>query len=169
MNTNDSDIIAQPKPSAQPTYMTLGYLGLLPFALPLWVIVTASLSERGVHSAAILGLYAPYAFIAYSACILSFLAGSLWRDHIGSQGVGSVLLVSNLLALMAWVCLMVTQVSQLLTLLAIAVLMSGFLTLLWAEQATIAADHNYTIMRFKLTALVVAMHMILLACLLGDF
>ncbi|MDE0841604.1 MAG: DUF3429 domain-containing protein, partial [Porticoccaceae bacterium] len=89
--------------------------------------------------------------------------------HIGSQGVGSVLLVSNLLALMAWVCLMVTQVSQLLTLLAIAVLMSGFLTLLWAEQATIAADHNYTIMRFRLTALVVAMHMILLACLLGDF
>jgi hypothetical protein len=60
------------------------------------------------------------------------------------------------------------QVSQMLTLLAIAVLMSGYLMLLWVERMVPEADDRYTSMRVRLTAWVVAMHLALLFCLLGD-
>ena len=160
--------VEQIKRTQRPIYIALGYLGLLPFAISLGVILAATVSGPGVHSAALFGLYAPYVFIAYSACILSFLSGAVWRDHAAEQGVASLLIISNVLAILAWLCLLAIQVSQMLMLLAIAVLMSGYLILLWAERMEPVVDDRYTAMRVKLTAWVVAMHLVLLVCLLGD-
>ncbi len=53
----------------------LGFLGLVPFMLPSYLMANAALFGSGLQSAAIFGLYAPYVFIAYSAIILSFLGG----------------------------------------------------------------------------------------------
>ena len=64
----------------------LGYLGLIPFLIPLWQMIEAVNIGVGVHSASVFGLYAPYIFISYSAIILSFLAGILWsKGKIDSQ------------------------------------------------------------------------------------
>ena len=158
----------QRKRKQRPTFIALGYFGWLPFAISLGVILAAVVSDPGVHSAALFGLYAPYVFIAYSACILSFLSGAVWRDHTAEQGMANLLVISNVLAVLAWLCLLAIQVSQMLTLLAIAVLMSGYLMLLWVERMVPEADDRYTAMRVRLTAWVVAMHLALLFCLLGD-
>lgn len=160
--------VEQQNPAQRPIYIALGYAGLLPFALSLGVILAAAVSGPGVHSAALFGLYAPYVFIAYSACILSFLSGAVWRDNTAEHGAASLLIISNVLAVLAWLCLLAIQVSQMLTLLAIAVLMSGYLMLLWAERMVPEVDDRYTAMRVKLTAWVVAMHLLILVCLAGD-
>ena len=166
---NQQDVaVEQQKRAKRPAYIALGYCGLLPFALSVGVVLAAAVSGPGVHSAALFGLYAPYVFIAYSACILSFLSGAMWRDHTAEHGAASLLIISNVLAVLAWLCLLAIQVSQMLTLLAIAVLMSGYLMLLWAERMVPEVDDRYTAMRIKLTAWVVVMHLMLLVCLLGD-
>ena len=167
LNQKDATV-EQRKRTQPPTFIALGYLGLLPFAISLGVILAAAVSGPGVHSAALLGLYAPYVFIAYSACILSFLSGAVWRDNTAEHGAASLLVISNVLAVLAWLCLLAIQVSQMLTLLAIAVLMSGYLMLLWAERMVPEVDDRYTAMRVKLTAWVVAMHLLVLVCLAGD-
>lgn len=147
----------------------LGYLGLVPFAVALAVVIDAALSPRGVHSAAIFGLYAPFVFATYSACILSFLAGVLWRDHSGSTaGAPSMLVISNLITLLAWGCLLAVHVSQYAALFALIVLIAGFATLLRVEQITTVKPPMYARMRVRLTTLVCAMHIILFVCLMGD-
>ena len=87
--------VEQQTPAQRPIYIALGYAGLLPFALSLGVILAAAVSGPGVHSAALFGLYAPYVFIAYSACILSFLSGAVWRDNTAEHGAASLLIISN--------------------------------------------------------------------------
>ena len=57
----------------------LGDLGSLPFILLAGIMADAHFNGPGLHSASVLGLYAPYIFIAYSAVILSFLSGALWE------------------------------------------------------------------------------------------
>ena len=96
------------------------------------------------------------------------MPGALWRDNTAERSAASLLIISNVLAVLAWLCLLAIQVSQMLTLLAIAVLMSAYLMLLWAERMVPEIDERYTAMRVKLTAWVVVTHLVLLTCLLGD-
>ena len=56
----------------------LGYAGLVPFLVPVYLMGQAFVSATGLQSAAVFRLYAPYVFIAYSAVILSFLSGTVW-------------------------------------------------------------------------------------------
>ena len=48
----------------------LGYLGLIPFLVPLVEMTDALASGFAVHSASLFGFYSPYVFIAYSAIFL---------------------------------------------------------------------------------------------------
>ena len=124
----------------------LGDLGSLPFILLAGVMADAHFNGPGLHSASVLGLYAPYIFIAYSAVILSFLSGALWererqrsRQAEPNRLATVTILFSNFIALSAWACLLLIYVAPIMTVFAICLLLAGFLSLLWVERMTGAA------------------------------
>lgn len=122
----------------------LGYLGLLPFITSLY------LSTETVF----LGISPKQAFIAYSAIILSFIAGTIWRKdtqiYHDKQHV-----ISNVFSLLAFVSLMVYHN------IALIILAISFMLLFLYEKSL--GKHNkllteYISMRFWLTLIVVLLH-----------
>ena len=140
----------------------LGYAGLLPFLVPLYLMVQGFSSDAGLQSASLLGLYAPYVFIAYSAVILSFLSGTLWtyaRPHSGILAAGAILF-SNLVALAAWLSLLLIYLTPIMTLFALCLLMAAYLGLLLIERLlNVPQESGYWRMRVQLTILVAAAHL----------
>ena len=100
MSTSEACLHPQShSPKFERTYSLLGFMGLLPFALSTMLVVFSLVDTGNANSSTFLGFYVPYVFITYSACILCFLAGTLWRGQFDSGQDGSkLLLVSNLLA-----------------------------------------------------------------------
>jgi hypothetical protein len=160
----------------------LGDLGSLPFILLAGLMANAHFSGPGFDSAAVLGLYAPYVFIAYSAVILSFLSGALWERERESERERSrlaepnrlasvTILFSNFIALSAWACLLLIYVAPIMTIFAVCLLMAGFLSLLWVERLTGAAEligSSYWSMRLRITILVLVLHALVAALMLGE-
>jgi len=158
----------------------LGDLGSLPFILLAGVMADAHFNGPGLHSASVLGLYAPYIFIAYSAVILSFLSGALWERERERQRsrldepnrlATVTILFSNFIALSAWACLLLIYVAPIMTVFAICLLLAGFLSLLWVERLTGAAalfSSSYWSMRLRITILVVLLHGLVAALMLGE-
>ena len=162
----------------------LGDLGSLPFILLAGVMADAHFNGPGLHSASVLGLYAPYIFIAYSAVILSFLSGALWererereresqpsRQDEPNRLATVIILFSNFIALSAWACLLLIYVAPIMTVFAICLLLAGFLSLLWVERLTGAAalfSSSYWSMRLRITILVVLLHGLVAALMLGE-
>ena len=126
-------------------WQLLGYLGLLPFIAFLYLSVN---SENP-------NITAQQAFVAYSAIIVSFIAGTLWRkdDHHISQQI-----TSNTLSLMAFSSLLIAPD------LALIILVFSFLFLFIYEQKSAkntqqnTLNANYMRMRFWLTLIVVSLH-----------
>jgi len=158
----------------------LGDLGSLPFILLAGIMADAHFNGPGLHSASVLGLYAPYVFIAYSAVILSFLSGALWERERERQRsrldepnrlATVTILFSNFIALSAWACLLLIYVAPIMTIFAICLLLAGFLSLLWVERLTGAAalfSSSYWSMRLRITILVVLLHGLVAALMLGE-
>ncbi len=170
----------QTQPQQYQLTSLLGDLGCVPFVLLTAVMVGAWVNGQGLHSASLFGLYAPYVFIAYSAVILSFLSGALWeRSRLSDQArpPAAAILFSNLVALNAWASLLLIYLAPFMTLFAVALLMAGFLSLLWVERMAFAGtsqitqitqnsqitQSSYWSMRLRITALVVIMHAVVLA------
>lgn len=141
---------------------TLGYAGTVPFLLPVYLMGQAFLSSKGLQSAALFGLYAPYVFIAYSAVILSFLSGTVWAyarsvDAVVSYGA---ILFSNLVALSAWLSMLLIYIAPIMTLFALCLLMAGYLGLLLIERLLeVPENAGYWHMRIQLTAVVALAHL----------
>lgn len=128
-----------------PSWRLLGYLGLIPFI----VLFIMNLFEVNI-----LGTDAKKCFTYYSAIILSFLAGTLWRPTTDSS-TSKQNIISNLFSLLAFFSLVI-QHNIALILLAI-----GYLWLYGYERTYIQLDNNltpYYQMRLKLTLLVFSMH-----------
>ena len=129
------------------TKQYLGYLGLAPFALTLALDYT---------DAQLFTQPPAQIFIFYSAIILSFVSGTLWRQQSSNLNTKRQLL-SNLFSLLAFASLLCSQQ------IAIIVLATSYLTLLCCEYLfdRNAPDcRDYLIMRFHLTALVILIHII---------
>ena len=150
---------------------TLGYAGLLPFMVPLYLMVLAFTSAAGLQSASLFGLYAPYVFIAYSAVILSFLSGTLWaygRPQAGVLAAGAILF-SNLVALAAWVSLLLIYLTPIMTLFALCLLTAAYLGLLLIERLLeVPQETGYWRMRIQLTALVAAAHLAVISMTVAE-
>jgi hypothetical protein len=154
----------------------LGDLGSLPFILLAGLMANAHFNGPGLQSASVLGLYAPYVFIAYSAVILSFLSGVLWerereRSRLTEPNrlTSVTILFSNFIALSAWACLLLIYVAPIMTVFAVCLLLAGFLSLLWVERLTGAAElfsSSYWSMRLRITILVVLLHALVAALML---
>ena len=150
----------------------LGYVELIPFVVPVLLMLDGFWFGPGLQSAALFGLYGPYIFIAYSAVILSFMSGTLWASWQTVEN-GSlaklIVLMSNLLALSAWCALLLIYVAPIMTIFAVTLLMLGFISLLWAERLANPVDEQYWRMRLSLTSLVTGLHLVVVALMLMEF
>ncbi|MGF1714728.1 DUF3429 domain-containing protein [Photobacterium chitinilyticum] len=137
----------------------LAYLGLLPFVISLVCIWTDK---------TLFGLSAQKVFIAYSAVILSFLAGILWGnaiDHIKHKLSRNALILSILFSLVAWGVLLHSPESYVASIL---VLLFGFVAVWFAEMKIRQIEkegkpEGYQPMRNRLTGLVALIHLVALA------
>ncbi|MEP4485090.1 MAG: DUF3429 domain-containing protein [Halioglobus sp.] len=125
----------------------LGYAGALPFAgFALGTLLAKdylqALSQQG--------------FVIYSLAILCFLAGTLWGSASSYSDTASMLrvLVSNGLVLFAALSVLTAQ-----ALLAAALLMLGYLALLWFERNSSDNPAWYVSLRTRLTLIVVLIHL----------
>lgn len=169
--------------STSGTARLLGYAGLIPFAVPLLLMLEGALSARGFQSAALFGLYAPYVFITYSSIILAFLCGALWGKMVSGEcpeSANGALVFSNLIALSAWSSTLLIHSVPVMSIFAVALLMSGFLAVLFCERECqqIAGrslhkpdspTEDYWKMRVQLTLLVAAMHLVVIYLMIGEF
>lgn len=167
-------IIARPQTERSQLTVWLGYLGLIPFLVPLWQMIKAVHVGVGVHGASLFGLYAPYIFITYSAIILSFLGGALWAKGRFDQEQKiskSAIVFSNVMALSAWASLILINYSSMLTMFAVTLLLSGFGGLLLAERSLEIDDQDQTYwrMRLVLTMIVITAHSLVLVFLIREF
>ena len=139
----------------------LGYLGLVPFLTGSWLIVT----ER-----ALLNLNTSFIFASYSAIILTFLGGTLWGRCLvlaNSLRRNLLLLVSNLLALLAWFSLLGSDQALRLSLtsLVFGYLIAQIAETLFLSESESAMDWPYSKMRLLLTVLVVTTHVVVFVSL----
>jgi len=162
----------------------LGDLGLLPFILLAGLMTYGHFTGPGVHTTVLFSLAADNGFIAYSAVILSFLSGALWErsrlaeidGRAGLTGLTqAMLLLSNLVTLGAWVCLLLIQGGPIMRVYAMGLLVLGFLTLLWVERQTgglyaqrDAKGTGYWSMRLRITTSVVLLHALVAALMLAE-
>jgi hypothetical protein len=124
----------------------LGYLGLIPF------IVCLYLSSE----IAFFGIYTTQAFVAYSAIILSFVAGTIWqRDADVYQDKRHI--ISNIFSLIAFASLLVVHEVALI-LLALSFIFLFVYENSLSKKPKLPTD--YMNMRFWLTQIVVLLHVI---------
>mgnify|MGYP003662835591 FL=1 len=129
------------------TKQYLGYLGLAPFGLTL--IFEKTTTE-------ILTISANQVFIFYSAIILSFIAGTLWRKQNDTLSI-KLQLASNLFSLLAFFALLMPEN------LALIILAVSYVVVLIFEYAIEQIKHDnthYLTMRLHLTTMVVLLHVI---------
>lgn len=165
------------------TIKVLGFAGLIPFLVPAVLMLEAALTPKGFESAALFGLYAPYVFITYSAIILSFLCGALWGKAVSGdcrQSANAMLIFSNLIALSAWSCTLFIYLAPIMSILAVAILLAGFLAVLFCEREfeLIKTQRNsdgdfretsYWKMRLQLTGFVSLLHLLVICLMIREF
>ena len=136
------------------TMLRLGYLGLIPFAFGLLLILL---------DAQFFSLGGEQLFVSYSVVILSFLSGVLWGraiDYPEQSLSRKALLLSNVFLLIAWAALLQGAGSTSLT---IIVLAAGYIAVWFSEYQLRPQPQNqlpegYMGMRGILTSSVVLMH-----------
>lgn len=134
------------------TSKILGYLGLVPFVFFLWAVEVTTHNIE--HPLAI--IEPQQGFLFYSAIILSFLAGTLWKKDASLDNSASQIL-SNIFCLIAFTCLFIPLIY------ALTLLSSAYLCLLWAEYLLCykqqpSFTRSYFSMRLRLTIIVIALH-----------
>ncbi len=135
-----------------PLAPALGLAGLIPF----WAPVLAGLLDLSV-----LGQSPVELFTAYSAVILAFLCGTLWAAAVlvMRDSARGLLIGSNVLALLAWVALLLNH-----TLASLLLLTLGFVLVLTKEHHVFEhMPKGYRHMRYGLSGAVVLAHFAMLA------
>lgn len=141
---------------------SLGYAGLIPFLAAAWAV----LGERTLFQ-----LSPALIFLTYSAIILSFLGGALWgKARELADGFLSVglLLLSNAIALAAWLMLLLGEAFIMFGLL---IALIGYATLCVAEwfsasEVLGAVGDSYLPFRLTLTSIVCFAHVIVIYAVL---
>ncbi len=124
------------------TKQYLGYLGLVPFTLPL-------IFEQVVEE--LFTTTAEQVFIFYSAIILSFVSGTLWRKSNDMLSI-KLQILSNIFCLLAFFALLIPSA------VAFVVLALTYSMLLLCEQhyfGYVAGHNDYLEMRKYLTIIVI--------------
>ena len=132
----------------QLTTQLLGFAGLAPFYLAL---IGVAFLEDYPRALSVQG------FVIYSLAILCFLSGALWGHarKLPDSDQHWHLMVSNGLVIFAVASVLTAQV-----VLAVLLLMLGYLALLWYERRTQEHRSWYPAMRVRLTLGVVFAHLL---------
>jgi hypothetical protein len=129
------------------TWQILGYLGLIPFLACLYPSTETM----------VLGIDTRQAFIAYSAVILSFIAGTIWNAqrqplHTRQQ------IVSNVFSLIAFMSLLIGGDIAIALLAVSYILLLVYENKLSKKRQPDSLTSDYITMRFWLTLSVVLLH-----------
>jgi hypothetical protein len=150
----------------------LGYAGLIPFGIPVCLMLDDLWFGSTIRSGIPWVVHAPDLFISYSAIILSFMCGTLWAgwQTIGNNRLakGAVLL-SNLLALSGWGALLLMLIASVPKVFCVILRMFGFISLLTAERRLGPAVMVYWRMRLSLTTIVLILHLIMITLVIMEF
>ena len=138
----------------------LGFAGLIPFFVPLGLLI----SQRW------LDVYIPahlpaFLFLSYSAIILSFMSGTLWArwQTIKHKPTGlRAVVMSNVLALIAWLALLVGFFVPQVLVVCLGVLALGYASLLLVERSLGVSEQRYWRMRLSLTTIVMVLHVLMI-------
>ena len=150
----------------------LGYAGLIPFGIPVCLMLDDLWFGSTIRSGIPWVVHAPDLFISYSAIILSFMCGTLWAgwQTIGNNRLAKrAVLLSNLLALSAWGALLLMLIASVPKVFCVILLMFGFISLLTAERMLGTAVMDYWRMRLSLTAIVLILHLIMITLVIMEF
>lgn len=131
-------------------WQTLGYAGLLPF----FIATFAHFQQSDLF-----GLSAAQVFIAYSACILSFMSGAVWGrtlSLVDNSKTHFMRIHSNVFALAAFFALLYQQ--QGISLLILTLGYSLILLLEINHFSSQQSPRGYHNMRVRLTLTVIALH-----------
>jgi hypothetical protein len=154
----------------------LGYAGLLPFIMSAGLLLV----ERWFGFSLLLvypwgplpAFLVAYFFTTYSAIILSFMSGTLWANGQGLKSHNAALgaiLMSNILALLAWFALLLGIVLPQMLVICLLVLMFGYVSLLWVERShnevKSEIESAYWLMRLRLSFVVLALHLLMIILL----
>jgi hypothetical protein len=133
----------------------LGSAGLIPFL---------GASYLHIQGADLAGLSGQTIFLSYSAIILSFMAGALWGqalEHSKQVSPLAIPILTNVVALTAWVSLLLPYVS-----ISVVLLLVGFGMIYWTEQrwrlAAALVGGYYQTLRLVLTLSVCSLHLVML-------
>jgi len=143
----------------------LGYAGLIPFVIPVWLLLDQLWFGLELQGAVPFGIYAPYIFISYSAVILSFMSGTLWASWqmVDNKNLAKfAVLISNLFALNAWCALLLIYIAPIMAAYSVTFLMFGFISLLWVEHLIGGLEKVYWRMRLSLTGIVIILHLVMI-------
>lgn len=129
------------------TYQLLGYAGLIPFIIFLWLII---------YPPIMFTINAVQAFTLYSIVIFSFIAGSLWRKEPLIENKKPQI-ISNILCLYAFGCFFLPINISLVC------LCIGYIILFTSEYYLSTPKENsntddYLSMRLRLTIIVTSAH-----------
>jgi len=126
-NNTDITLIHQPIRLAK----LLTYLGALPFLFAAFLSLSSyiSLPEILGRDIAYAGFKAKALMHSYGVVILSFLAGIQWGICLYNNNKTKLLLISNVLAIMAWLSLM-----SFASKFALSILLLGFIIALLADR-----------------------------------
>ncbi|MFI2810204.1 MULTISPECIES: DUF3429 domain-containing protein [Microbulbifer] len=155
--TQGSETITTPAPSTR-LFNMLAYAGVAPF------VIGILMELAGVE---VMGVGGLFLFVAYSACILSFLCGIWWGGALNRGAHPHRILLgilSNAVCLGAWVALLLFRSPM-----GLALLLFGFAFTRWAEarlNPNVPGLYAYFRTRSRVSYIVMGCHVVMLALLL---
>jgi hypothetical protein len=150
----------------------LGFAGLMPFVIPVCLMLNDIWFGVDVAGVSSWVAYAPYLFVTYGGVILSFMSGTLWAgwQTIDNNNLAKfAILMSNLLALAAWCALLLVYITPVAEIFCVILLMIGFMSLLWVERMIGGVEKAYWRLRLSLTSIVMVLHLVMITLLFMEF
>ena len=137
----------------------LAWFGILPFLIAILMVALGS---------TLFSVSGELLFVTYSAIILTFMAGTLWGQcsHSAESATDHriPIVVSNIWAIIAWLCVILIQVNEALLSVVILLLALGYFHILIQEKKVnlLVASESYLTLRTQVTCKVIILHLLLL-------
>ena len=137
----------------------LAWFGILPFLIAILMVALGS---------TLFSVSGELLFVTYSAIILTFMAGTLWGQCSHSDESATdhriPIVVSNIWAIIAWLCVILTQVNEAFLSVVILLLALGYFHILTQEKKVnlLVASESYLTLRTQVTCKVIILHLLLL-------
>jgi len=137
----------------------LAWFGILPFLIAILMVALGS---------TLFSVSGELLFVTYSAIILTFMAGTLWGQCSHSDESATdhriPIVVSNIWAIIAWLCVILIQVNEAFLSVVILFLALGYFHVLTQEKKVnlLVVSESYFTLRTQVTCKVIILHLLLL-------